>query len=43
MLHYKKNGEQTWKSCQVNKIYSALLVPRNTLMAKKKEETVYIF
>ena len=43
MLPLKKNGEQTWKPHQVNKIYSALLIPGNTLMAMEKEETVYVF
>ena len=43
MLSFKKNEEQTWKPHQSNKIYSALLIPRNTLMTMKKEEPVYIF
>ena len=37
------NGEQTRKPHQVNKIDSALLILRNTLMAMEKEETVYVF
>ena len=43
MLPFKKNGEQTWKPHQANKIYSALLIPRNILMVMEKEETIHIF
>ena len=43
MLPLKKNAKQTWKLHQVNKIYSAHLIPRNTLMVMEKEETVYVF
>ena len=43
MLPFKNNWEQIWKPHQENKTYSALLIPNNTLMTLKKEETVYIF
>ena len=40
MLYLKKNGEQIWKPPQANKVYNALLVPRNILLAMEKEENV---
>ena len=43
MLPFKNDGEKTWKPHQANKIYSALLISKNTLMAMKKEETICIF
>ena len=43
MLPFKNNWEQIWKPHQENKICSTLLIPKNTLMTLKKEETVYIF
>ena len=43
MLPFKNNWEQIWKPHQENKICSTLLIPKNTLMTLKKEETAYIF
>ena len=41
MLPLKKNGEQTWKPHQVNKIYNRN--SQDTFMAMEKEENVHVF
>ena len=40
ILSFKKNGEKSWKPHQAEKIFNALLIPRNTLMASIKQKPI---